>query len=269
MEQKPDRENAILLQNLSNTLLNALNDAMAAADLLARRMSKSGNAADMHYLAVLRHDQFRMLRVAENMSELAAIGLGEAVVDGRVLDMNALCEELCRTVALLTGEGKPAPEFHACPGIAPVIGDYAKLELMLLNLLSNSLQHCGPEDSIRVTVNRIKDRVCITVEDSGSGVSDETLPTVFEDYRRRAEVWDAGRGAGLGLGVAAGIAETHGGSMMITAGAEGGTQVAVQLPANGALQLREAGAVYGKGMRRILTALAEILSFEKYAPPFL
>ncbi|MBQ4321975.1 MAG: hypothetical protein IJC35_07020, partial [Oscillospiraceae bacterium] len=88
MGQTPDRETAVLLQNLSNTLLNALNDSMAAADLLARRMAKGDRTEERRYLAMLRHDQHRMLRVAENMSELAAIGLGEAVAEGRVLDLN-------------------------------------------------------------------------------------------------------------------------------------------------------------------------------------
>ncbi len=269
MGQTPDRETAILLQNLSNTLFNALNDSVAAADLLARRLSQSDNPEELRYLAMLRHDQFRMLRVAENMSELAAIGLGEAVVDARVLDMNTLCADLCRTVAALVGEEKPAPEFVPGSGVVSVLGDSGKLEWMLLNILSNSLTHCGKEDSLRVVLSRRDDQVIITVEDSGSGIGDSVLPTVFEDYLREAELPEVGRGAGLGLSVAAGIAETHGGSLLVTAAPEGGTRVLVRLPANRSLQLREPRDHYGSGMRRILIALADNLSFEKYTPSFL
>ena len=92
-------DTARMLRNVGSAMREALNGSMAAAELLGRRLEKEGRENERDYLAVMRHDQHRLLRIAENLTELGELTLGEARAEQSVQDLNQICSELMDTVS--------------------------------------------------------------------------------------------------------------------------------------------------------------------------
>ncbi|MGA2197629.1 MAG: heavy metal sensor histidine kinase [Bryobacteraceae bacterium] len=109
--------------------------------------------------------------------------------------------------------------------------DRALLQRALGNLVSNALAHCSAGDGIRLNARRQGGQICMEVRDTGSGISVEALPRVFDRFYRAdpARSRNSG-GAGLGLAIVRQIVYLHGGDVQISSERGSGTTVSVVLP---------------------------------------
>jgi len=135
---------------------------------------------------------------------------------------------LDRTLALLDARMRQVPiELHKdYPDSLPLSMDADKMQQVFLNLCINALEAMpeGGQLGVRAKANVEPGWVCVTVEDSGSGMSREQTGKVFDPfYTTKAN------GTGLGLSVARQIVDRHGGRIEIESTPGGGTQVKVFL----------------------------------------
>jgi signal transduction histidine kinase len=113
-------------------------------------------------------------------------------------------------------------------GDAPlvVLGDAAALEQLFLNLLLNAAQAFdGPGGVVRIRAGTDAKRARVEVEDTGRGMSSETLAAAFEPF-----VTTRAQGTGLGLAIARRIAGAHGGDISLESAPGRGTTAAVTIP---------------------------------------
>jgi two-component system sensor histidine kinase BaeS len=102
--------------------------------------------------------------------------------------------------------------------VDPVLANPPRLQRVLHNLLSNALRHTPADGTVALRATPQGTEVCVEISDTGEGISAEDLPRVFERSfraersRTRAEREDSS-GAGLGLAIARGLIEAHGGTM--------------------------------------------------------
>ena len=108
-----------------------------------------------------------------------------------------------------------------------------QVERVLLNLLTNALLHTPANGSIAVRVEPARDEVQVTVEDTGTGLEPEVERRMFDRFWRgdRARSSARGSGAGLGLAIARGLVEAHGGRIWAENRPGGGARVSFTLPA--------------------------------------
>ena len=104
--------------------------------------------------------------------------------------------------------------------------DVGLTERVFVNLLQNAIE-AAPEGTIRLSWTQEDTDVVFRVEDSGPGIDPEVKPRLFEPFFTTKEV---GAGTGLGLAVAHGIVEEHGGSVEVGKSALGGACFCVRLP---------------------------------------
>jgi signal transduction histidine kinase len=104
---------------------------------------------------------------------------------------------------------------------------------VLFNLLTNSLRHTPSDGSVAVRVEPRRDEVQVTVEDTGEGLEPESERRMFDRFWRgdRARSSARGGGAGLGLAIARGLVEAHGGRIWAEDRPGGGARVSFTLPA--------------------------------------
>lgn len=116
--------------------------------------------------------------------------------------------------------------------IGSIVGDADRLQQVVWNLLSNAVKFTPRGGRVTIGVHRSDSQLAITVSDTGKGISDEFLPSVFERFRQA----DSGSnrnfgGLGLGLAIVRHLVELHGGTVEASSAGEGkGSTFVVQLP---------------------------------------
>jgi signal transduction histidine kinase len=91
--------------------------------------------------------------------------------------------------------------------------------------MKNGMQAMEKGGTLRVEAKSLKDRVEVTISDSGSGIPPEQMEKIFNYYYTTKE-----KGVGLGLPIAHRIIEAHGGQLNIESRVGSGTKVTVTLP---------------------------------------
>ncbi len=98
-----------------------------------------------------------------------------------------------------------------------VYGDKERLHQVMVNLIDNAIKYSEPNDMITVRFSEKKDRVEVSVEDTGIGIAPQHLPRIFERFYRvdRDRSREMG-GTGLGLAIAKHIVEAHDAEIKVT-----------------------------------------------------
>jgi two-component system CheB/CheR fusion protein len=135
-----------------------------------------------------------------------------------------------------------------------VLGDTARLEQVIVNLLTNAAKYTREGGRIRLSLGREGGELVIRVRDSGVGIPARMLPRVFELFEQAHPTIDRARG-GLGLTLVKQLVEMHGGTVSVASEGEGrGSEFVVRLPsacAPGPME-EERGAVPAARTRRVL-----------------
>ncbi len=243
---------------------DSLATARMALDALLSRLKEEAPAACDSYGPILYRQHYSLQRLCSHLSLAENLRSGHQPLALRSLDLQELFRELCRSVSLLAAENKGCRiHFEAGAGLYINPADPELMELMLLNLLCNSLLH-GRSTEIRVSLREQDDRFVLALDDNGSGIAGETLPQLFSG---RPELSQAHRGAGLGLSIARGIAELHGGRLILESRPDKGCSVRILLPKthSAELSLHAPHPRYGNdGPHRLLTELSPILPDEAF-----
>lgn len=165
----------------------------------------------------------RLRKISEGLTEFARL---------RKLDMGPvavrpLIEEAWSLVAI--DEKAAGVVFRNEAGAEHVVhGNADRLMQVFVNLLRNALNAVSDKGEIRVATRTTGSRIAITIDDNGPGIAPEVLPDIFDAFVTTR--LDA-HGTGLGLAVAEGIIDQHGGSIEAYNRPEGGARLEVRLPA--------------------------------------
>ena len=181
------------------------------------------------YLPALREQVRTLSDLVDDLFELSRIDAGLLVLELRETDVDELVASCVRAFE----PAADAREVHLAtrgPGGATARCAPEKVERVLLNLLTNALRHTPSDGTVAVAVDSADDAVLVVVEDTGDGLTPEAARRMFERFWRgdRART---GAGAGLGLAIARGLVEAHGGSIWAESREGGGARVSFTLPA--------------------------------------
>jgi PAS domain S-box-containing protein len=119
-----------------------------------------------------------------------------------------------------------------------VQGDLLQLERSVANLISNAIKYSEPTKSVAIELTTDGNELCLTVNDTGIGISAEDQSRIFERFFRASSAVSAGiPGTGLGLALARDIARAHKGDLTLESSLGVGTTTRLRLPLRvGALQ---------------------------------
>jgi signal transduction histidine kinase len=186
------------------------------------------------YVPAMREQVRALATLVDDLFELARIDAGALTLELREEELTSLVESClrgfeaeahARRVRLEARIGSDVPAARCAP---------EKVERVLYNLLTNALRHTPSDGSIAVLVAPSGDEVHVSVEDSGDGLSAEAARRMFDRFWRAdpARARTSG-GAGLGLAIARGLVEAHGGRIWAETSGSGGARVSFTLPAAG------------------------------------
>ncbi len=177
---------------------------------------------DPELLARLDSLTSRLGRRVDDLVLLSTLDEGRPLVSTAV-DVTALVRDELDAASLGTRAVLVGGTHH-------VEGDADLLARALRNLVANAARHA--RDQVRVEVERVGDRVVVSVDDDGPGIPPDATATVFERFTRLdpARAVDRG-GSGLGLSIVRSVAHAHGGDVAAGASPMGGARLVLSLPA--------------------------------------
>ncbi len=184
----------------------------------------------------------RVNQTTDQLTALVQELLSLARADGDQLLLNIETFNLNNLLTALVKDLRPAAAqkkiLLAYRANEPVIiqADQAKLRRLFLNLIDNAIKYSRPGDAVTLNISKTKAQAIITVSDTGSGISPEHLPHIFDRFyrvdkaRSRAEVSARSSGSGLGLSIAHWITQAHRGEITVESVPGEGASFIVRLP---------------------------------------
>lgn len=257
-----------VLSGAVRELAGALMATRLAVDVLTKSLSGDSDEKLRTHSAILYQSYYRMKRLCDHIAKADSLQRGLQPFHPRVVALDRMCGELCGSVNHFLASTGTAVEFVAEPGKYNTLADQSLVETLLLNAITNSIAHLPPEKPdkrILLRLSRRGDRILLAVDDNGTGMTPESLPPLL--HTDASPLPDAASGTGLGLMVSRGIAELHGGALILESKDGVGTKLRVSLPVRLPEEsvLHSPPVTYNKdGMSDLLTELSVILDKKFY-----
>jgi signal transduction histidine kinase/ABC-type branched-subunit amino acid transport system ATPase component len=213
------------LSRLNHELRTPLTAIQGYASTLRQTDVSWDESSQRRFLDSIAAESARMGRLVGDLLDFSAIDSGTLSLVPDWCSLDLVLEAARRCVA----EAPPSLiELDHAPELPAVWADHDRLEQVFVNLLDNAVQHAAGVGRITMTSSLDCDGRTITVRvaDDGCGIPGDLVHRVFLP-RERGTTDDAG--AGLGLAIARGIVDAHGGSICIEP-TRRGTTVAVTIP---------------------------------------
>lgn len=214
-----------LVTILAHDLRGPLTPLKGRLDLLRMRAEREGHRANLADAAAMTRTLNRLQRLIEDLLDTARLEEGIFALAPEVVDLAALARETADT--LRTGD---ADITVRTPEELSVEVDPQRMRQALENLLSNARKH-SPEGlpvilDVRVERRAEGEWAVVTVQDAGPGIASELVPKLFT----RFGAGPGSTGLGLGLYLARGIAEAHGGTLTVDSTPGQGASFHLSLP---------------------------------------
>jgi signal transduction histidine kinase len=184
------------------------------------------------YLNTAQREIRSLSLLIDDLFELAQIEAGGLHLELRPNSLSDLISDTIESFSELAARQEVALDASAEPGVDPVLMDARQIGRVLANLLGNALRHTPAGGTVQVQAARTGEHVLVKISDTGEGMGAEDLPHIFERfYRAEKSRSRATGGAGLGLAIAKGIVEAHGGQIDVESATGQGTRFSFTLPA--------------------------------------
>jgi two-component system sensor histidine kinase VicK len=181
----------------------------------------------LQLLAVLDRQSDRLTRLVEDLLLVSRIDAGGVSLRFESVDVGEVCNDLLREL----GRRGERVSVALPPDLPHILTDGQRVYQVARNLVENALKFSPEESIVRVTVHGDGDRLLLEVEDSGPGIHEAELPSIFDRFhqiggalRRRAD------GFGLGLYITKRLVEALRGEIEVSSVVGKGTTFRVRIP---------------------------------------
>jgi two-component system CheB/CheR fusion protein len=237
------------LAMLSHELRNPLAAVLGATTVM--RGNPSAAIADRCRTVIERQSR-HMARLLDDLLDVSRITRGKFELRKTEMDLRTAVEGAIESTAPLF-EARSVKLDVAMPDVpVPMMGDLARLQQVVVNLLSNAANYSQSDGRVELRVAVNNDQAILRVVDRGFGIEPEMLGKIFELFVQAEQRIDRPRGGlGVGLSLARSIVELHGGSIEARSdGPKMGSEFVVKLPTTAAAQASAVRREHARGPRR-------------------
>src|SRR5215510_2617995 len=216
------------LSNVSHELRTPLTAIIAFVETLENGAMEDAESCQ-RFLSIIRKNASRMHGLIDDILELTAIEGGNVQLRAAPVDLFALVEEVCASLAAKAAAQNVTLKNDVDPEVM-VYADERRLEQMLTNLIDNGIKFSREHGTVAIS-HESGTRDKIFVQDNGDGIPSQHLERLFERFYRvdRARSRDMG-GTGLGLAIVKHLALLHHGEVTVTSELGKGSTFIIHLP---------------------------------------
>ena len=200
-----------MLSVVAHDLRNPLNTMLMAAELLAD--AAPPDSAMRRQAAIVQRAGERMDRLVQDLLDVKRIESGRLDVEPRRMSSHALVLEAVETLRALAASSSIDVALDTSDEHPPVMADPHRVHQVFSNLIGNAVKFTPRGGRVVIRCNPVQGAMQFEVRDTGPGIAAEHLPHIFGQF------WQANRrdhrGIGLGLAIAKGIVEAHGGKIWV------------------------------------------------------
>jgi PAS domain S-box-containing protein len=229
--ERANRMKDEFLATLSHELRTPLSAVLGYAQLLRGGQIRPEAAA--RALEIIERNARVQSEIVSDLLDMNRIVTGKLQLDLVPADLAAIVDAAVESVRPGAESKGLELEVDVARLPRPVIGDQARLQQVLWNLLTNAVKFTPRGGSVKLTVRPAGDGVELCVADTGQGIDAGFLPHVFDRFRQGdSSTSRQHRGLGLGLAICKQLVEMHGGTITAeSAGPGQGAALTVRLPA--------------------------------------
>ncbi len=220
--------------NVSHELRTPVTSIRSYAETLCDAGKSMNPETEKRFLEVIVRESDRMTKIVQDLLTLSRFDAGSIAFDFQKFSFEKSVQDVYNAQLL------EAQKHHHNFGLQfesempEITGDKARIEQVLINMLSNAIKYTPDGGRIRITAGVKGDSVWCTVRDNGIGIPKQDVDRVFERFYRvdKARSRESG-GTGLGLSIAYEIVQRHDGNMTLHSQKGKGTAITVTLPIGG------------------------------------
>ncbi len=237
-ELQAANERLVEIDRLKTHILNVtsheLNTPITPLRMQVHLLKKGGfgrlNAKQRNSVEILDRNLARLSHLVKDILDVSKIEAGRLRIEPEEVEVTGIAQNVIKTYQAEAEKRQVSLELAAHGGDW-VQADPGRLEQVLVNLVSNALKSTPPRGRITISTLRRDDHVVIEVEDTGIGMTPEQRARLFQPFDSVRDDHRTERGSGLGLYIAKGITEHHGGEIRVDSDGPGkGCRATLRLP---------------------------------------
>jgi two-component system, cell cycle sensor histidine kinase PleC len=227
-----NRAKSEFLANMSHELRTPLNAILGFSELISSRTFAANVDKHHEYAALIHGSGQHLLTLINDVLDLAKIEAGGIALHDAEIDLGRLIHETMSMVGprALANDCRLHGDFAS--ELPALVADERAVKQILLNILSNAVKFT-PAGGDVTAFALLESNGCLSfgVNDTGIGIAEEDQARIFQKFGQgRHDVAIMDKGTGLGLPIAKGLVEAHGGHMTLESQIGVGTRVSVHFP---------------------------------------
>jgi PAS domain S-box-containing protein len=228
--KEEDKNKNEFLSILSHELRNPLATIIAGISFLDSVKDKK---QEKQAKEIIKRQSEQLCRLVDDLLDITRITQNKIRLKKSRIDLNKLAALAAEDMRVQFERKGIQLETDIPPGRFYLEADPVRISQMIGNLLNNALKFTESGGRVIIKVYKDKRHAVISVKDSGIGINKEMLDKIFQPFVQADESLErSGGGLGMGLGIAKGICELHGGTISAMSGGLGkGSTFEVRLPA--------------------------------------
>lgn len=224
-----DRAKDEFIATITHDLRSPLTSILGWSALLKERLEPGDDETETALNSIIRSARVQS-RLVDDLLEASRVRVGKIEMRRERFDLVELVDQVIYSFRLEGDRQEVQLRRNIDAKRVDIDGDSQRIEQLLRNLVSNALKFTPSGGIVEISLSADQRSVRLEVSDTGSGISRELLPVVFERFAQADDSREKG-GLGLGLAIVRHIAELHGGRVEAHSEGEGkGATFVVDLP---------------------------------------
>lgn len=220
-----------LIANVSHDLRNPLAIINGYVETLQMREEKLTEEEKAKYFKIILDSVDKLTKLVADLFDLSKLESGQMPVKKEQMKIQELIYDSSLKYELLAETKSIQIKSSICPDLPPVKADIYLMDRVIQNLLDNAVKYTPADGEIELEACSVPQGVMVRVKNSGNGIPQEDLDSIFDRYYKVDKEFKGIEGSGLGLAIVKKILEIHGTQIQLTSDSESFTEFQFVLPA--------------------------------------